>query len=93
MGRHAEYAIDVRLGDRVRSFALQPETQGAVIGLDLVPVGLTGGLVVLDSGLGSTSDVVYAVALAGVAMAPGLVDYGTGALFWLHPSEIVAVFD
>jgi len=93
VGRHAEYAIDVRLGDRVRSFALQPETQGAVIGLDLVPVGLTGGLVVLDSGLGSTSDVVYAVALLGVAMAPGLLDCGTGALFRLHPSEIVAVFD
>jgi len=98
--RNADVTVDVRLGDRVRSFVLLSETQGALVGLDLVPVGITGGLVMfagaLGASLGGTPEpgaYVAAIGLVGVSLTPILVDYGTGALFRLRPGEIVAAFD
>ena len=91
--RNAEYAVDVRLGDRVRSFALLNGVQGAVVIVDLVPVGFAGGLVLLASGFGSNADVAGMVGVLALSAVPALVDYGTGALFQLRPPEIVAVFD
>lgn len=94
--RRADVTVEVRLGDRVRSFELQSETQGAMVGLDLVPVGVMGGLIIVTvvatSALGSESSVAM-LGLLGLATAPLLVDYGTGGLFELRPGEIVAVFD
>jgi hypothetical protein len=98
--RRGDVTIDVRLGDRVRSFVLQSETQGTMVGLDLVPVGLTGGLVTFFVSLGTTlgggvtaEGYVVAAGMIGASLTPILVDYGTGALFRLQPGEIVAVFD
>lgn len=98
--RKADITVEVRLGDRVRSFVLESQTQGAMVGLDLVPVGVMGGLIVVTlvatSALGSGSSaqsVVATVGLLGLAATPLLVDYGTGGLFQLRPGEIVAVFD
>ncbi len=99
--RHTDVTVDVRLGDRVRSFVLQSEAQGAMVGLDLVPVGVAGGLVVFAGALGSSIEggrvepggYLLGAGLLGVSLAPILVDYGTGALFRLRPGEIAAVFD
>ena len=103
LARNADVTVEVRLGDRVRSFVLESRTQGAIIGLDLVPVGVMGGLIVFTTALGSalggastepvSPAVAPTVALLGVSLAPLLVDYGTGALFRLVPREIVAVFE
>lgn len=41
--RNADVTVEVRLGDQVRSFVLPSETQGAMVALDLVPVGVAGG--------------------------------------------------
>jgi hypothetical protein len=99
--RNADVTVDVRLGDRVRSFVLQSETQGAMVGLDLVPVGVAGGLVVFAGALAASIEggrvepggYALAAGLIGVSLTPILVDYGTGALFRLRPGEIVATFD
>jgi hypothetical protein len=98
--RDADVAVDVRLGDRVRSFVLRSETQGALVGLDLVPVGVAGGLIVFAGALGATlggtvqpGGYALAAGLLGLSLAPIAVDYGTGAIFRLRAGEIVAVFD
>ncbi len=98
--RDADVTVDVRLGDRVRSFVLHSETQGAIVGLDLVPVGVAGGLVVFAGALGASlggtvqpGGYALAAGLLGLSLAPIAVDYGTGAIFRLRPPEIVAVFD
>jgi hypothetical protein len=98
--RNADVTVEVRLGDRVRSFVLQSETQGAMVGLDLVPVGAAGGLLLFASSLGASlggtvqpGAYAFAAGLLGVSLAPIAVDYGTGAIFRLRPGEIMAVFD
>jgi len=99
--RNADVTVEVRLGDRVRSFVLQSETQGAMVGLDMVPVGLMGGLIVVFGALASgpydespsAQFYVASAGLLGASLVPILVDFGTGALFRLRPMEIVAVFE
>jgi hypothetical protein len=91
--RNGDVTVDVRLGDRVRSFGVHNEVQGAVVLVDLVPVGFAGGLVLLASSLGSTADVASMVGVLALSTVPALVDYGSGALYRLNPREIVAVFD
>jgi hypothetical protein len=99
--RNADAAIEVRLGDQVRSFVLLSETQGALVALDLVPAAAAGGLVFAAGALGSsieggritTGGYLLGAGLIGASLAPILVDYGTGAIFRLNPGEIVAVFD
>lgn len=98
--RDADVTVEVRLGDRVRSFVLRSQTQVAMVGLDLVPVAVAGGLVLgagaLGASLGGTVEpggYALAAGLIGVSLAPILVDAGTGALFRLRPGEVVAVFD
>ncbi len=85
---------------RQRAIVLRSQAQGAMVGLDLVPVVVAGGLVLgagaLGASLGGTVEpggYALAAGLIGVSLAPILVDAGTGALFRLHPGEIVAVFD
>ncbi|MBW6454704.1 MAG: PEGA domain-containing protein [Trueperaceae bacterium] len=98
--RNVDVTVDVRLGDRTRSFVLQSETQGAMVGLDLVPVGAAGGLVLFASSLGASlggtaqpGAYAFTAGLLGASLAPVAVDFGTGALFRLRPMEIVAVFE
>ena len=99
--RNVDAAIEVRLGDQVRSFVLLSETQGAMVALDLVPVAAAGGLVFAAGALGSsieggqiaTGGYLLGAGLIGASFAPVLVDYGTGAIFRLNPGEIVAVFE
>lgn len=98
--KNADVTVEVRLGDRVRSFELKSEAQGAMVGLDLVPVGVMGGLIIVTLAVGgalgsesSAQTVVGTLGLLGLAATPLLVDYGTGGLFELRPGEIVAVFD
>jgi hypothetical protein len=91
--RNGDVTVDVRLGDRVRSFEVRNDVQGAVVLVDLVPVGFAGGLVLLASGFGSTANVASMVGVLALSTVPALVDYGGGAVFRLNPPEIVAVFD
>jgi hypothetical protein len=99
--RNVDAAIEVRLGDQVRSFVLLSETQGALVALDLVPAAAAGGLVFAAGALGSsieggritTGGYLLGAGLIGASLAPILVDYGTGAIYRLNPGEIVAVFD
>ena len=98
--RNADVTVEVRLGDRVRSFTLQSETQGAMVGLDLVPVGVAGGLVLVGSSMGAElggtvqpGAYAFVAGLLGASLVPIAVDFGTGAIFRLRPGEIMAVFD
>lgn len=100
MARDADATVEVRLGDQVRSFVLHSQVQGAMIGLDLVPVGVAGALVIGAGALADSLDgtvepggYLLAAGLVGASLAPVLVDLGTGAAFRLRPNEIVAVFD
>ncbi len=99
--RNVDATIEVRLGEQVRSFVLLSEAQGAMVGLDLVPVAAAGGLVFAAGALGgsieggqiTTGGYLLGAGLIGASFAPVLVDYGTGAIFRLNPGEIVAVFE
>ncbi len=99
--RNVDATIDVRLGDQVRSFVLRSETQGAMVGLDLVPVAAAGGLVFAAGALGgsieggqiTTGGYLLGAGLIGASLVPVVVDYGTGAVFRLNPGEIVAAFE
>lgn len=97
LARNRAYEIDVRLGSQIRSFSLRSDVQGAIVGLDLVPVGVAGGiglfLAALSSALpGPDNTVPVIVAMVGVSLVPIGVDFGTGAIYRLDPGEIVAVF-
>jgi hypothetical protein len=98
LARNRAYEIEVRLGSQTRSFSLRSDVQGAMVGLDLVPVAAGGSLLLFGSllnailGPGSGS-AAPAIALVGASLVPIGVDFGTGAIYRLHPGEIVAVFD
>jgi hypothetical protein len=99
--RHGDVTVEVRLGAQVRSFLLRSETQGAMVGLDLVPVAAAGGMVVLAGYVGTSvfsgtvepGGYLLGLGLVGASLAPVVIDYGTGAIFRLNPGEIVAVFE
>lgn len=44
LARGREHAIEVRLGSQTRSLTLRSEVHGAMVGLDLVPVAVAGGI-------------------------------------------------
>jgi hypothetical protein len=100
LARDRDHQIELRVGDQRRSFVLQSDVQGAMIGLDLVPVGLLTGTAVVFGALasavspdGSSSATAAGIAVVGVSLVPILVDFGTGAVYRLNPSEVLAVFE
>jgi hypothetical protein len=96
LARNRAYEIDVRLGSQTRSFSLRSDVQGAMVGLDLVPVAVAGGIALAGAtfaaALGGSANATAIVALVGVGLVPIGVDFGTGAIYRLDPGEIVAVF-
>ena len=57
--RSVDAEVEVRLGDQVRSFVLSSRAQGAMVGLDLVPVAAAGGLVFAAGALGGSIEGVF----------------------------------
>jgi hypothetical protein len=97
LARNRAYEIDVRLGTQTRSFSLRSDVQGAMVGLDLVPVAVAGGIALAGATLaaaigGPGSATPAIVAVVGLGLVPIGVDFGTGAIYRLDPGEIVAVF-
>jgi hypothetical protein len=96
--RGRDHTVVVRWGGQERSVVLRSGTQTVPLVLDLVPVALTGGILVSDYASGALTGMPRELQLVGwaivaVSFAPLLVDAGTGALQQLTPGEVIVAFD
>jgi hypothetical protein len=96
--RGRDHTVVVRLGVQQRTVVLRSGMQTTAVVLDLVPVAVSGGILVSLYAsdffvYGAPSLEPFGWGLVAASFAPLLIDVNNGALNQLTPGEIIVTFD